>query len=73
VRLHEQVAELCFEDSGLHQVGFREDSARLYVCMAKVHPYSLQTREGFTEFQEIAQELKSKYMNFQLKPESEFT
>lgn len=33
----------------------------------------LQTREGFTEFQEIAQELKSKYMNFQLKPESEFT
>lgn len=32
-----------------------------------------QTREGFTEFQEIAQELKSKYMNFQLKPESEFT
>lgn len=34
---------------------------------------NLQTREGFTEFQEIAQELKSKYMNLQLKPESDYT
>ncbi|CAO1424757.1 unnamed protein product [Diamesa hyperborea] len=32
-----------------------------------------KTREGFAEFREIAQELKSKYMNFQLKPESEYT
>ncbi|KAL7019473.1 hypothetical protein ACKWTF_011131 [Chironomus riparius] len=32
-----------------------------------------KTREGYTEFREIAKELKSKYMHFQLKPESEFT
>ncbi|XP_070507711.1 rho GTPase-activating protein Graf isoform X2 [Chironomus tepperi] len=32
-----------------------------------------KTREGYTEFREIAKELKSKYMHFQLKPESEYT
>lgn len=48
-------------------------AALLAVALQTItNPYQ-QTREGFTEFQEIAQELKSKYMNFQLKPESEFT